>query len=93
MWPFVPEIGPLPELLCDNPQQNDFYMRSICIFLLGVTRSILVGVLASVLATAQTPNTGFPKAQASVPLVLAGGTVVDVTNWANRQETRKIRSS
>jgi hypothetical protein len=89
MWPFVPEIGPLPELLCDNPQQNDFYMRSICIFLLGVTRSILVGVLASVLATAQTPNTGFPKAQASVPLVLAGGTVVDVTNWGKSARDQK----
>jgi Amidohydrolase family len=52
-------------------------MRSFRIFLFGVTGSLLAGVLAC----AQTSNTGLPKAQASVPLVLTGGTVVDVTNW------------
>ena len=58
-------------------------MRSSRICLLAVTGSVLVGVLASVLAWAQAPNTGFPKVQASVPLVLTGGTVVDVTDWGH----------
>ena len=54
-------------------------MRCLRIFLLGVSGSVLAGVLA----WAQTPYPVFPKAQASVPLVLAGGTVVDVTDWGH----------
>ena len=52
-------------------------MRSFRIFLLGVSGTVLTGVMAC----AQTPNTGFPKTQVSIPLVLTGGTVVDVTDW------------
>jgi hypothetical protein len=63
--------------LCDNPQKTEFYMQSIRIFLKCVSGTVLAGVLA----WAQTPNASFPKAQASVPLVLAGGTIVDVSNW------------
>ena len=58
-------------------------MQCIRIFLKCVTGSVLVGVLASMLAWAQTPNPVFPKAQVSVPLVLAGGTVVDVRDWGH----------
>ena len=52
-------------------------MQCIRIFLKFVSGS----VLAVMLAGAQAPNASFPKAQASVPLVLTGGTVVDVSNW------------
>ena len=52
-------------------------MRWFRIFLLGLGGTALAGVFA----WAQTTNPVSPKATASVPLVLAGGTVVDVTNW------------
>jgi hypothetical protein len=68
-------------------------MRNFRIFLFGVPQSILarglVAVLASVPAWAQAPNTGFLKAQPSVPLVLAGGTVVDVTDWGQSARDQK----
>jgi hypothetical protein len=54
-------------------------MRCFRIFVLGVTGSLLVGVLA----WAQTPYPVFPKTPVSVPLVLAGGTVVDVADWGH----------
>ena len=41
------------------------------------------------LAGAQTPNSGFPKVQASVPLVLTGGTLVDVTDWGHSARDQK----
>jgi len=63
--------------LCDNPQKIDFSMRATRLLLLGVG----VSVLAAVLAWPQAPFSGIPKSPSSVPLVLAGGTVVDVTNW------------
>jgi hypothetical protein len=52
-------------------------MRWFRIFLLGLGGTALAGVFA----WAQTTNPVSPKATASVPLVLAGGTVVDVSNW------------
>ncbi len=53
-------------------------MRKFRIFLLGVSGTVLCrrcwpGHRRRIRV--------FPKAQASVPLVLTGGTVVDVTNW------------
>jgi hypothetical protein len=59
----------LPESMCDNPQKIDLSMRAFRSFLFGVG----VSVQALLLAWPQTPP--------SVPLVLAGGTVVDVTAW------------
>ena len=38
-------------------------------------------ILGSVLVWAQTSGSVVPRLSASVPLVLAGGTVVDVTDW------------
>jgi hypothetical protein len=38
-------------------------------------------VLAAVIACPQAPSPFFPRVQPTVPLVLAGGTVVDVTSW------------
>jgi hypothetical protein len=55
--------------MCDNPQKTDLSMRAFRSFLLGVG----VSVQAVLLAWPQTPP--------SVPLVLSGGTVVDVTAW------------
>jgi hypothetical protein len=54
-------------------------MRYFRIFVLGVTGSVLAGLLA----WAQTPYPVFPNTQASIPLVLTGGTVVDVTDWGH----------
>jgi len=52
-------------------------MRAARLLLLGA-----VGlVLAAVSARTQTPSPVGPKSLSSPPLVLAGGTVVDVTNW------------
>jgi hypothetical protein len=65
MLPFIV----LPKAMCDNPQKTDLSMRAFRSFLLGAG----VSVLAVLLAWPQTPP--------SIPLVLAGGTVVDVTAW------------
>jgi hypothetical protein len=50
-----------------------------------ISRNLLLNavgpVLAAVLAGAQAPNSFAPGIQSTVPLVLAGGTVVDVTAW------------
>ncbi len=54
-------------------------MRSFRTFLLGAVGSVLAGVLA----WAQTPYPVFPNTQESVPLVLAGGTVIDVADWGH----------
>lgn len=58
--------------VCDNPQQTSFVMR-LRRFFPGLA---LGCALVSVCARSQAPAS--PPA---VPLVLAGGTVVDVTNW------------
>ena len=54
-------------------------MRLLRIALLGAGGS----VLASVLAWPQLPPTVAPAPSASAPLILAGGTVIDVTNWGH----------
>jgi hypothetical protein len=69
----------VPKPLCDNPQQTGLSMRlapKIMTCLLGVT-------LASVLACAKAAPQAIPSSAASVPLVLTGGTVVDVTTWGH----------
>ena len=54
---------------------------------MGLSRLLLlcaVGpVLASALAWPQTPSQFPPRIPPSIPLVLAGGTVVDVTDWGH----------
>jgi hypothetical protein len=57
--------------VCDNPKKTDFHMRTFRNALVWLGGS----VLAAVLAWSQAPPS------ASTPLVLAGGTVVDLTNW------------
>jgi hypothetical protein len=66
-----------PESLCDNPQQTGFLMRLYCLVLAGIGGVALAGVLA----WPQAVPPVFPKTPISTPLVLAGGTVVDVTDW------------
>jgi hypothetical protein len=67
----------VPEALCDNPQKTAFSMR--------IDRLLPMGAggmaLAAVLAWAQMPQQLAPRTSPSTPLVLAGGTVVDVTAW------------
>jgi len=57
--------------VCDNPQQTGFLMRLDRLFAVCIVGFILAGVLC----WSQAPPA------ASAPLVLAGGTVVDVTHW------------
>jgi hypothetical protein len=65
--------------MCDNPQKTDFHMQPFHIVLGWIAGSLLAGVLA----WPQAPPLIVPKASASIPLVLAGGTVVDVTDWGH----------
>src|SRR5580692_100817 len=61
-----------PNSLCDNPLQADFFMR--------VDRFFLMFACGLALASAS----AWPQAESlvpPVPLVLAGGTVVDLTDW------------
>jgi hypothetical protein len=68
-----------PASLCDNPQQTGFFMR--------LFRNLLTGMggvaLAGVLAWPQPVSSLLPKGSGSTPLVLTGGTVVDVTDWGH----------
>lgn len=91
---FVPELGldeknssgrssgavrfiPCTEPLCDNSEQTGFIMR--------LFRSVLMSmggvVLASIMVWPQALPPVFSKTVPSTPLVLVGGTVVDVTDW------------
>jgi hypothetical protein len=68
-----------PALLCDNPQKTNLSMQlSLKIFtcLLGVA-------LASVPACAKAAPQAAANPSAAVPLVLTGGTVVDLTAWGH----------
>ena len=67
----------LAKPLCDNPQQTSFLMRIFHFVLTGMGGVALAGVLAS----AQAPPSIIPKVPVSVPLVLDGGTVVDLRDW------------
>jgi hypothetical protein len=69
----------LRKLLCDNPEQTFLSMRiafKIVACLTGVA-------LAAAMASAKPGPQAGPGASASVPLVLTGGTVVDVTGWGH----------
>ncbi|MGA7857609.1 MAG: hypothetical protein WCA11_06775, partial [Terracidiphilus sp.] len=65
------------ESVCDNPQQHNPYMRPYRLFLLWTAAWALTFIPACL--QAQAPAN--PNSQGSSFLVLAGGTVVDVTNW------------
>jgi hypothetical protein len=69
--------GCLPKSLCDNPQQTSFHMRLVRILPIVLGGAALAGVLARPQAS---PAIG-PGGLESVPLVLEGGTVVDVSDW------------
>jgi len=61
--------------LCDNSRKTEFHMRLFRMALLGAGGSVLASVFAW-------PQLAPPAAPAPAPpLVLAGGTVVDVTDW------------
>ena len=63
--------------MCDNPQQTSFIMRRA-----RIVPIILGGAaLAGVLAWPQAPPSIAPGGWGSAPLVLAGGTVVDLSEW------------
>jgi hypothetical protein len=62
--------------LCDNPPKTEFHMRPLRIVLIGIGGSVLACVLAWAQQPAATPRFPVPA-----PLVLAGGTVVDVADW------------
>ena len=79
MIPFKP--------LCDNPEKTSFPMRLLCIAITGMGGVALAGVLA----WSQPQPQIIPKALGSVPLVLAGGTVVDVTDWGH--SARDLRNA
>jgi hypothetical protein len=72
--------------LCDNPQQTCFSARQTCfsmrlffVVLLWMSWAALTGVPACT----QTPPVVVPRVLGSTPLVLAGGTVIDVTDWGH----------
>jgi hypothetical protein len=71
----------LPILLCDNPQKTNSSMRLVRDLAIGFCGVALAGVMA----WPQAEPSAVPKAPAVVPnvLVLAGGTVVDVTEWGH----------
>ena len=56
-------------------------MRMIRDLAMGLSGAALAGVVAW--AQAQTPTVPKVAAAAPVPLVLSGGTVVDVTDWGH----------
>ena len=76
-------VFPVP--LCDNPQKIRFSMRFAFSFLAGIG---LVS-LASVVAWPQTQIPVLPRIPVSIPLVLAGGTVVDVTEWGRSAKDQR----
>jgi hypothetical protein len=74
------EMG-LPKSLCDNPQKTSSSMRIARDLAMGLCGVALAGVQAW--PQAQAPAPAKPPLAASVPLVLAGGTIVDVTEWGH----------
>src|SRR5665213_192630 len=73
----VNRLRPCREPVCDNPQKTDFLMRPHRIVLAWIGGLALAGVLA----WPQAPGPAAQAVPAPAPLVLAGGTVVDVTDW------------
>jgi Amidohydrolase family len=60
--------------MCDNPDKNDYFMRLNRFF----PALLLVGSLFAALAAHPQPESALPA-----PLVLTGGTVIDLTNWGH----------
>jgi hypothetical protein len=80
--------------MCDNPQEIDFFLQLARIFVdsMQLVRRLLVLIggmgLAGVLAWPQAPPPFAPRPSVSMPfsappLVLAGATVVDVSDWGH----------
>jgi hypothetical protein len=69
----------LPDSLCDNPEQTSFSMRLVHIVLKGMGGVALAGSLAWPQAQPQIVS----KPVGSIPLILSGGTVIDVTDWGH----------
>ena len=61
-------------LVCDNPKQTSLFMRSSLLLTTGIICTLITGIRAIAQAPPQ-------PAQGPPPLVLAGGTLVDVSNW------------
>jgi Amidohydrolase family len=68
-------------LLCDNPQQTSSSMRFVRNLAIGLCGAALSGLLAQ--SQAQAPAVPKPALTAPPPLVLAGGTVIDVSEWGH----------
>jgi hypothetical protein len=62
--------------VCDNPEDKVFRMRPLCRVLAWMLLS-----LSSVICGLSQPPTQFAPKPAPVPLVLLGGTIIDVTDW------------
>jgi hypothetical protein len=71
-------LAEFPDSPCENPQQT-LFMRFACSLLLGpvVAAAAFAGVRP------QASPQAVPPAPASIPLVLAGGTVIDLTDWGH----------
>jgi hypothetical protein len=67
--------------LCDNPQQTSSSMRFVRNLAIGLCGTALSGVLAQ--SQAQAPAVPKTALTAPPPLVLAGGTVIDVSEWGH----------
>ena len=67
--------------LCDNPHQTNSSMRSVRYLAVGLCGVALAGTLAW--PQTQTPVIAKTAPAAPPPLVLAGGTVIDVTEWGH----------
>jgi hypothetical protein len=68
-----------PKPLCDNPQKTSISMRWFRILAAGLWAAALAGAPA----WPQTQPAAAPGVPGSTPLVLAGGTVVDVSDWGH----------
>jgi hypothetical protein len=72
-------FGRCSRTLCNNPRKNDFFMGPFRFALVSIGASLL----GCVVARGQAPPLFTPNAPASIPMVLAGGTVIDVTDWGH----------
>src|ERR1022692_4766038 len=72
-------FGRCSRTLCNNPRKNDFFMGPFRFVLVSIGASLL----GCVVARGQAPPLFTPNAPASIPMVLAGGTVIDVTDWGH----------
>jgi hypothetical protein len=77
----VNRLDPDSDTVRDNPQQADFLMRLHRLFPARVALIIGGLFLAGALGQAQAPPPAPPTPPPPPQLVLAGGTLIDVTNW------------